>query len=155
MGISARMAMSCWHTSGPWRTRAESTETDWQRSVDHTSCHYPSRTHEVPFIYLSQSLKPSYLPLSQSVPQSVLQSRTPFPWQALCTYFQDQASEDHYLNSTSKAVVENVTAGKSFPDTGKSDDAEASAFVKARLSVVASQDEEHRLINVAAYINVQ
>ena len=50
---------------------------------------------------------------------------------ALASYYEGQAAAGHYLNKSSKALKENVGAGKTFPETGLAADAQANAYVKA------------------------
>ena len=46
----------------------------------------------------------------------------------LASYYKDQAASNHYLNKSSKAVLENVSAGKTFPDTALASDAQVRIF---------------------------
>ena len=49
----------------------------------------------------------------------------------LAAYYTGQAAAKHYLNKSSKAVVEAVGDGKAYPDTALAGDAQANSFVKA------------------------
>ena len=42
----------------------------------------------------------------------------------LASYYKSQVTSNHYLNKSSKAVLENVVAGKAFPDTALAADAQ-------------------------------